>query len=139
MQKQPLLPIALVSLMLLVVSCQISKLKTQDPFNWAQQILGTYQGKIWSSGAIASVSTTFKISHSGFLNGEYQVREDNKTVSGELKSCQEIEKRKIKCNWEDSYGKGILKATFSQDYIKFEGVWHLEGQEENYPWNGVKE
>lgn len=138
MKKKLLLETALLLSMLLIASCRILKPETKPPTDWTKQILKTYQGVILSSGATVPVSTTFKICPAGLLIGEYSVSEANMIVDGDLKDCREVGTREIECKWKDSYGEGILKITFTQDYSRFEGHWNFDEKQEEYPWNGVR-
>ena len=83
--------------------------------------------------------TAFNIDGQGVVRAKYQVSETNGIVDGELKDCRESGMREMKCKWEDAYGRGPLKLTFSEDYRQFDGLWRFEGKQEDSPWNGLKQ
>lgn len=55
-------------------------------------------------------------------------------VEGDLKDCREVGTREMACKWKDSYGWGILKLTFSQDFSRFDGIWNLAGKRLSVEW-----
>ena len=109
-----------------------------------QKIVGTYKGEIWSTGKYFG-TTIFTLEGKNTINGSYTFQGDSIEEKGKLSKCKNkfnwssFKNNRLVCTWEDSYGKGILDISFSNNYTSFDGEWWLDGSSRKYTWNGKKQ
>ena len=139
MKRKRLLLAALLIAVILIASCTCPKPKSTELPQWSNNILFTYAGEVSSSGEAAEVITKFTLDERGSLVGEYKVKESDRVIDGELKDCRTAEMREVECTWQDPFGSGTLRLEFSPDFERFDGIWNIEGEQEGFEWNGVKQ
>ncbi len=110
----------------------------QSSTDWVKQALGNYQSQIWSAGSLVSGTTKFRETSDGSLEGSYTMSEQGEVVSGTLSQCQAMQVRVVRCVWNDRYGTGNLKVTFSENSSSFDGYWGTESSELTLPWSGSR-
>ncbi|MEO1592723.1 MAG: hypothetical protein AAFU71_15720 [Cyanobacteria bacterium J06632_22] len=110
----------------------------QSRAKWLQQTTGSYQSTIQHDNSQMAGTTTFQ-KRGNRIEGTYTINEPTGTVSGTLTNCRAVETLTVLCAWEDSYGTGSLKATFTNNFSGFEGDWWIAGAGDFlYPWDGSK-
>jgi len=104
-----------------------------------QDILGTYDGKLWSNGVLAHATTTFFLDSEDRLAGTYRYDENGATYAGSLFKPLLSVTGDVTFIWQDEFGFGTLTLRFSNDLRQFAGTWStLEDGSEAYPWYGKR-
>lgn len=102
------------------------------------KIHGSYDGNTVSSRRYSPSETTFFPLPNGEIAGTYWLKDD-KLEYGQLRSCTPIQNQTIICEWRDRFGSGKFQATFSDDYMQFNGFWgDSEKVYSGHRWDGKK-
>ena len=136
MKKVALLSIALC--LTFMTGCQTTPKQRIDYQDWQSRVIGTYKGIIFSSGIESPGVTRIFKDADGQFKGNYVFTEKSTKVIGTLYSFHIISPLKLKCTWEDKYGRGDLLMLFNNKVTGFTGSWNAEGQTQKFPWNGSK-
>ncbi len=93
----------------------------------------------WSSGSLWPVTTVFAVSDSGDPTGSYLYQERGESLEGTLSRFRQTGDHTWVLVWTEDSGSGILEATFSEDFTRFEGLWSpLDDGDAAYPWVGER-
>lgn len=137
MKKSRLVFSSLAAFLLLVGVCNLNA-SAQPSTDWLEQALKNYQSQIWSADSLVSGTTEFRKTSDGSIEGSYTMNEQEEVVPGTLSQCQTMQVRVMRCVWNDKYGTGSLKVTFSENFSSFDGYWGGENSESAFPWNGSR-
>jgi len=103
------------------------------------ELLGEYRGHISTGQETYPVTTILKLNARGVLQGTYSLEDATNKVSGILHDFRNSRDRSVDCTWNDEYGVGILKLTFSDDLLQFTGRWGDNGTvARKCRWDGVR-
>ena len=103
------------------------------------EILGEYRGLVSTEQETYPVVTRFKFNEHGVLQGTYSLEDATNKMSGILHDFRNSRDRSVECTWNDEYGIGILKLTFSDDLQRFKGRWGDDGKvARKCVWDGVR-
>jgi hypothetical protein len=103
-----------------------------------EQLAGTYTGEVYNGDDLDPVTTTFTLTPSGRLTGNYTVDEENGAYSGTLSNILFDSDRAISMEWTDQFGEGLAVMEFSSDFSSFTGEWSGKDGLNPLPWNGDK-
>jgi len=103
------------------------------------ELLGEYRGRVSTEQESYPVTTILKFNARGVLQGTYSFEDATNKVSGILHDFRNSRDRSVECTWNDEYGIGILKLTFSDDLQRFKGRWGDDGKvARKCVWDGVR-
>lgn len=124
----------------LLSGCRSSESVNKKNCSWGP-VPGKYKTVVYSSGSSLPGATIIKKMRSGKLTGEYYFMEKGKkkSVRGSLSDFVKLDAHTLRCKWQDKYGEGPLVMVFNQDFSFFKGNWHVNGKEEKFNWNGVRQ
>lgn len=109
---------------------------------WAafSDVVGAYQGVVWSGGDVVPVTTRFHFGAHGALEGSYTFLDQGQPSDGTLTHARIEGDRFVVFIWHDKDGYGVLEVTFAKDGSSFEGAWAtLDDTPNAAPWIGEKE
>ncbi|WP_120497347.1 hypothetical protein [Kiloniella sp. EL199] len=109
------------------------------PENWHQSISGVYQGSLLNNDMTSSVTTTLTKTTENKVIGSYQFDDAGKIEQGNLINCHPNKYGQLSCEWQDSYGAGIMKVKFNDSLDQFEGEWGIEKIDPLFYWTGKKD
>ncbi len=95
---------------------------------------GSYLGAVESNGVMVPVLTRLDSRGRSY----YYMNEGERLVKGSLIECRASSAARLWCDWQDEYGRGVLKLVFDQNMDSFSGEWTTPGDDNRYKWNGVK-
>ncbi|MBD2460482.1 hypothetical protein H6G89_05435 [Oscillatoria sp. FACHB-1407] len=127
--------LAMTSLLLGMTAVATTAQPVED---WTTQAIGTYESRIWNGGEIIPATTEFIQATDGSLRGRYTMVEPSGSVPGLLSNCQMAEVQTIRCDWQDKYGTGVLEASFTEDFSRFNGYWGTDDEEPWLRWSGTR-
>ena len=108
----------------------------------ASPLLGTYSGHTFSGTRPIASETTFVAGPGGALLGTYWLAPAAPGLPrdhGQLRNCQVMAERQVRCNWHDRFGAGVFEARFSPDFARFDGQWGTgERTSMHLIWNGQR-
>ncbi|MEO1401082.1 MAG: hypothetical protein AAFV72_07450 [Cyanobacteria bacterium J06635_1] len=134
-------PIRSISICLSAITVSLSSFlaQAQKAPDWLPQTEGSYTGEIWSGGSAIASETTFTLNEDGTITGSYLMHEPADDVTGTISACQPVDDLTLQCTWDDIYGTGDLRVTFTEDFSNFDGYWTPEaGLELGFGWNGSR-
>ena len=86
----------------------------------------TYAGKLFSGNGLLPVTTVLWQDAQGQTVGRYMfIEPGDRRVTGTLGPCQRPPGSALRCEWEDTYGRGYFYARFSEDERRFNGRWGI--------------
>lgn len=105
---------------------------------WAPaRLAGEFTGTVENLGLPCPVKTI--ITWDGkTLQGRYEVAEPGGQADGTLSQFGSAGNTSITCRWQDKYGTGDLKLSFSPDFTSFTGFYSMDGQVGSAQWNGKR-
>ncbi|MDX2212524.1 MAG: hypothetical protein SFY66_04465 [Oculatellaceae cyanobacterium bins.114] len=112
--------------------------QAQSTETWTDQVIGSYQSRIWSGSSVIPSTTEFIRSTDGSVRGRYTMVEADGSVPGLLLNCQTVETETLRCDWQDKYGTGTFEASFSGDFSRFNGYWGTGDEEPWLRWSGLR-
>jgi hypothetical protein len=111
---------------------------------WAQDSdarvpAGSYEGIVWSSGELWSITTEFTTDAAGELSGSYVYDEVGGPYLGKLVRFRQTDTHTWLMLWVEESSSGTLEATFAEDFSSFVGLWStLDDSDAAYPWVGER-
>lgn len=104
------------------------------------RIAGEFNGTVLNAGVFCRVQTTVAWDGKS-LTGKYEITEPTGPAGGILSQFKSIGDGIVTCRWQDKYGVGDLRMSFSPDYTSFTGTYSTDGREGSdgsAQWNGAR-
>lgn len=97
-----------------------------------------YTGKLFGSKGLLPITTVLWQDARGQTMGRYVFIEPNgRQVMGTLSPCYRQPESTLRCEWQDTYGRGYFYARFTERDRRFSGRWGLGDLLRSYGIQGI--